>query len=226
MNLAAWFRRSDRELAPDDPEQQLVSLLTALHESAEHSSQRRAIERDLLEWVDQHLRNNLKAIMFRTFGTQVASDTSLRFTALWNDVVERALRRGLSGVHRESSIRALTTFFSVALANQARDYLRRRKKGERILEDEIRPLVESREKHLWDKHRLEFDEVLIAAERWYEAGDPRGEVLHYYYVVGETYEEIGRQMGLSFDQVRRLKKETLEQLKRLASDVDSRSFRE
>jgi RNA polymerase sigma factor (sigma-70 family) len=218
MNAAAWFRRSDNTPTPADPEQQLVRLLTSLHAAPVGSEGCRTVERELLEWVELHLRVNLKAIMFRTFGSQVTSDTSLQFTAIWHDVVERALRRGLDGVHRESSIRALTTFFSVALANRARDYLKRRKKGERILEDEIRPLVESREKHLWEKHQLEFDHVLEAAERWYNAGDPMGEVLRYYYVDGETYEEIGRQMDLSAEQVRRLKRKAIESLRQLARD--------
>lgn len=220
MNAAAWFRRSDNASVPVDPEQQLVALLTDLHATPEGSESRRAVERNLLGWVDRHLRDNLKAIMFRTFGAQVSSDTSLRFTAMWNDVVERALRRGLGGVHRESSIRALTTYFSVSLANRARDYLRRRKKGERILEDAIRPLVESREKHLWEKHRLDFEAVLAAAQRWYDVGDPMGDVLRYYYVDGETYEEIGCQMGLSAEQVRRLKTNSIETLRQLARDSD------
>ncbi len=72
--------------------------------------------------------------MLKVIGPQVASDTSLRFTNLWNDVVARVLNTGISDLQRDSTLKTMTTYFSVALSNQARDYLRRRKRGEEIID--------------------------------------------------------------------------------------------
>ena len=73
-------------------EQHLRFLIANLHSTNPGTPERKDVERDLCEWVDQHLRNNLRNIMLKVFGPQVASDTSLRFTNLWNDVVARVLK--------------------------------------------------------------------------------------------------------------------------------------
>jgi len=206
-------------LKPDPsltPEQELIALLSALYDAPIGTDQRKSLERRLFAWVEAHLRQNLKAIMFKTFGPQVAGDTSLRFTTLWNDVVAKVLQKGLKELQREPSLLVLADYFSKALANQARDYLKRRKRGEEILELAIRPLVESREKHLWEKHRIELDRLLDEVDRWQQAGDPRGAVLRYYYIDGQTYKQIGQLMDLSPDRVKHLKQAALLELKRLS----------
>ncbi len=199
-------------------EQHLRFLIANLHSTNPGTPERKDVERDLCEWVDQHLRNNLRNIMLKVFGPQVASDTSLRFTNLWNDVVARVLKNGISDLQRDSTLKTLTTYFSIALANQARDYLKRRKRGEAIVALEIRPLVESCERHLREKHRLDCEEVLDAIDRWCAQEDPRGEVLRYYYIDGMSYAEIGHQMSLSPDQVKHLKGKALLDLKNRFAD--------
>ena len=196
-------------------EQEAIALLTALAEAPAGSEGRKDLEKRLLEWIDQHLRDNLKAIMAKTFGPQVLGDTSLRYSSLWGDVSIHVLIHGLRADLREPSLKTLTSYFSVALANQARDYLKRRKKHEMILDQELRPLVESREKHLLEKHRLGLDVVLDQIDRWHAAGDRRADVLRYFYIVGLTHEQIALQMSLTKDKVKHMKQDALSRLKEL-----------
>lgn len=209
--------------SPLSPEQKLTELLVALQRAPAHEKgkpknpERQRVECELALWMEQHIRDNLKAIMLKVFGAQVQDDTSLRFTSLWNDVIAKVLDNGMHKLDRATTVRQMTTFYSVALKHLALDYIKRRKTGQEIVEHAIRPLVESRERHLWDKHKLDYEAVLEAADRWNAAKDRRGEILRHFYVEGLSYDEIGEQMQLSRDQVKRLKHEALQQLKALAA---------
>lgn len=209
--------------SPLSPEQKLTELLVALQRARAHETggpkdpERQRVECELALWMEQHIRDNLKAIMLKVFGAQVQDDTSLRFTSLWNDVIAKVLHNGMHDLDRATTVRQMTTFYSVALKHLALDYIKRRKTGQEIVEHAIRPLVESRERHLWDKHKLDYEAVLEAADRWNAAKDRRGEILRHFYVEGLSYDEIGEQMQLSRDQVKRLKHEALQQLKAIAA---------
>ncbi|MFN4905417.1 MAG: hypothetical protein ACK5LQ_09320, partial [Planctomycetota bacterium] len=82
----------DESLKHVSPEAQLVGILNALHSASGDPTVAVAARNDLVLWCENHLRRNLKAILFKTFGPQVTHDGSLRFTALWNDVLAKALR--------------------------------------------------------------------------------------------------------------------------------------
>jgi RNA polymerase sigma factor (sigma-70 family) len=209
------FGRGRKSPAPVQlsPEEQLAKILNELYRGGQSASN------DLVEWMDKHLRANLKAIMFRVFGPQVTSGQSLQFTELWNDVLVRVMNRGMVQAPHEFTVSAMTKYFSAALANQARDYLRRRKLGEQILNEAIKPLVEQRERHLLNHHQLDFGVLLEKAQEWAQQGEQVGNALLLRYVDGCTYEEIAVQLSLSRDQVKRLLDHGRRRLKEYAMEV-------
>ncbi|MFN5395037.1 MAG: RNA polymerase sigma factor [Planctomycetota bacterium] len=192
----------DASLKYVSPEAQLVGILNALHSVSRDPTVAVAARNELVLWCENHLRRNLKAILFKTFGPQVTHDGSLRFTALWNDVLAKALRSSKLEFRNEDVLKSLTSYFSVALANRALDYLRKRKRREKHLNDEIKTLVEQRERHLMQTHQIDFGVLLETAMKWEKAGLSIGTILRLRYVDGLSYEEIGNLTGKSRDQVK------------------------
>jgi len=172
---------------------------------------------NLVSWCDEHMRRSMKAIMFKLFGSQIAKDGSLRFTVLWNDVLVKVLKSGKLKAPEGDVIRNLTAYFSNALANQARDYLRRRKRFGKILDDEIKPLVEMREKYLMDNYNINLEFLLENVAEWETAGEVVGTVLRLRYIDGMTYEQIAEATGLSRDQVKRILANGRERLQNIAN---------
>lgn len=205
---------------PDQqPDEQLIKLLNDLYAASEASTaykddpskvpqavkdQLNLARNNLVSWCDEHMRRSMKAIMFKIFGSQIAKDGSLRFTELWNDVLVKVLKSGKLKAPDGDVIRSLTAYFSDALANQARDYLRRRKRFGKILDDEIKPLVELREKYLLENYNIDLESLLNKVDEWETAGYVVGTVLRLRYIDGMTYEQIAEATGLSRDQVKRI----------------------
>jgi RNA polymerase sigma factor (sigma-70 family) len=217
--------------APDQQsDEQLIKLLNDLHAANGAISayedpnevpgavkdQLNLARNNLVSWCDEHMRRSMKAIMFKIFGSQIATDGSLRFTVLWNDVLVKVLKSGKLKAPEGDVIRSLTAYFSDALANQARDYLRRRKRFGKILDDEIKPLVEMREKYLKDNYNIDIDLLLEKVDEWETAGDVVGTVLRLRYIDGMTYEQIAEATGLSRDQVKRILAKGKERLQDIA----------
>jgi RNA polymerase sigma factor (sigma-70 family) len=159
----------------------------------------------------------MKAIMIRLFGSQIAKDGSLRFTVLWNDVLVKVLKSGKLKAPEGDVIKSLTSYFSSALANQARDYLRRRKSHSKILDDHIKPLVEQRERYLKENYGIHIELLLEMAEKWAKAGDSTGTALRLRYIDGMTYEQIAEALGLSRDRVKRFLAEGRKRLNDIAN---------
>jgi RNA polymerase sigma factor (sigma-70 family) len=114
-------------------------------------------------------------------------------------------------------IRSLTSYFSNVLANRARDYLRRRKRFGKILDDEIKPLVELREKYLMENYNIDFEFLLENVDEWENAGEVAGRVLRLRYIDGMTYEQIAEETELSRDQVKRILANGRERLRNIAN---------
>jgi RNA polymerase sigma factor (sigma-70 family) len=172
---------------------------------------------NLVRWCEEHMRRSMKAIMFKLFGPQIAKDGSLRFTVLWNDVLVKVLKSGRLMAPEGDVIRSLTSYFSNVLANRARDYLRRRKRFGKILDDEIKPLVELREKYLMENYNIDFEFLLENVDEWENAGEVAGRVLRLRYIDGMTYEQIAEETELSRDQVKRILANGRERLRNIAN---------
>ncbi len=212
------------------PDEQLIKLLNDLYAANEAftayedpskapkavKDQLDFVRNDLVRWCEEHLRRSMKAIMLKLFGPQIANDGSLRFTVLWNDVLVKVLKSGRLQAPEGDVIRNLTSYFSTVLANQARDYLRRRKRFGKILDDEIKPLVELREKYLMENYSIDLEYLLEKVSEWEKAGDVVGTVLRLRYIDGMTYEQIAEATDLSRDQVKRILANGKEHLKNIA----------
>jgi RNA polymerase sigma factor (sigma-70 family) len=172
---------------------------------------------NLVSWCEAHLRHSMRAIMVRLFGSQVTKDGSLRFTVLWNDVLVKVLKSGKLKAPEGDVIKSLTSYFSSALANQARDYLRRRKSHSKILDDHIKPLVEQRECYLKENYGIHIELLLEMAEKWENAGNCLGTALRLRYIDGMTYEQIGEALALSRDSVKRVLADGRKRLKDIAN---------
>ena len=191
---------------PDQqPDEQLIKLLNDLYAANEASTAYKddpskvpqavkdrlnLARNDLTRWCEEHLRRSMKAIMFKTFGLQIAKDGSLRFTVLWHDVLAKVLKSGRLEAREGDIIRSLTSYFSNALANQARPW--------------IKPLVELREKYLLENYNIDLESLLNKVDEWEKAGDVVGSVLRLRYIDGMTYEQIAEATGCSRDQVKRI----------------------
>lgn len=217
---------------PDQqPDEQLIKLLNDLHAAngaisayedpnkipTAMKDQLNLARCNLVSWCEEHMRTSMKAIMFKIFGSQIAKDGSLRFTVVWNDVLAKVLKSGKLKAAEGDVIRSLTAYFSDALANQARDYLRRRKRFGKILDDEIKPLVEMREKYLMDNYNIDIELLLEKVGEWETAGDVVGTVLRLRYIDGMTYEQIAEAIGISRDQVKRILSNGRERLQNIVN---------
>jgi hypothetical protein len=210
------FQNGNGDDTGSEPDQQtdddqLINLLNDLHVSNEAykealknvqgdtnkvpkpvKDQLEIVRNNLARWCEEHLRKRMKAIMFQLFGPQIAKDGSLRFTVLWNDLLVKVLKSGRLKAPEGDVIRSLTSYFSNVLANQARDYLRRRKRLGKILDDEIKPLVELREKYLRENYDIDLEFLLEKVEEWENSGESVGMSLRLRYIDGMTYEQIAR----------------------------------
>ena len=219
-----------------DPEQgaveQLIKILNALYSATEAlkpyassdmqvpesiNDSLRDARNELVLWCEGHLKNNLKAIMLRAFGPQIAKEGSLRFTVLWNDVLFKMLSSGRLKAPEGDVIQSLTSYFSTALANQARNYLKRRKRFGEILDDAIKPLVEQRERYLKENYDIDIELLLEKVDEWENAGEKLGKALRLRYIDGMTYDQIAESLELSRDQVKRTLAEGKERLKNIAN---------
>jgi hypothetical protein len=125
-----------------DPEQgaveQLIKILNALYSATEAlkpyaSSDKQVPEsindslrdarNELVLWCEGHLKNNLKAIMLRAFGPQIAKEGSLRFTVLWNDVLFKMLSSGRLKAPEGDVIKAYQSTLSIKIWESATQYL-------------------------------------------------------------------------------------------------------
>ena len=188
---------------------------------------RQASNGRLLAWVDEHLRDNLKGAVAQAFGPQVLKDTELRFSLLWSDVVERVLRKAPSRMWEAAAAKKLTEYFSVALCNRARDYLRRRKsrrevsfEGDSPDGEALRILIDSRTKHLADRHGVDYSDLIEQIDLWMKSPEPldqdQGRALRYRYVDGMTYPEIGEQLSVDHERAKYLCRTGLARLKQHA----------
>jgi RNA polymerase sigma factor (sigma-70 family) len=155
--------------------------------------------------------------MLRAFGPQIAKEGSLRFTVLWNDVLFKMLSSGRLKAPEGDVIQSLTSYFSTALANQARNYLKRRKRFGEILDDAIKPLVEQRERYLKENYDIDIELLLEKVDEWENAGEKLGKALRLRYIDGMTYDQIAGALELSRDQVKRTLAQGKERLKNIAN---------
>ena len=203
---------------------QAHSLRQQIEEAASRDvleSQLQRIEQEIIGIVSTYFQQALRPAITKVFGRQVSSaggDASLRYTAVINDFFVKVLETRPDAFWRAKTAKDLRTWSSVVVANQMRDYLRRKQKHREILA-EIAPLVEQRQQHFRDRFGIEFDDaVLECLARWRsdEATETSqmGWVLTHRYVDGMPYDDIAQQLDIPKQSAYRLRERGIEILRR------------
>jgi RNA polymerase sigma factor (sigma-70 family) len=112
----------------------------------------------------------------------------------------------------------LRQWASVANANLMRDILRRQRRGDEILREQLAPLVSARSRHFEKTAHRPLDEaVLEQIETWTnsdsEVSRQMGLVLRYRYLDGLPYPEIADMLGIAETTVHKRRNAALEWLR-------------
>lgn len=189
--------------------------------------QRQKAQDDILELVETYFRRALRPVVAKVFGAGVLgqpvhgkrADGSLRYTAMVNDFFVKVLDKRPDAFWKAKTAAALRTWSSVVIANQMRDYLRRKKKGQQILHDEIAPLVEQQQKYYEARHRTTFEEFLDQLAAWESSGDEtlarQARAMRHHYVDGMTWGQVAEQLGITDERLTKLRQAAAEQLQKL-----------
>jgi RNA polymerase sigma factor (sigma-70 family) len=183
-------------------------------------SQLQQVEQEIIGIVSSYFQRALRPAITKVFGRQVSSaagDASLRYTAVINDFFVKVMETRPDAFWRAKTAKDLRTWSSVVVANQMRDYLRRKQKHREILA-EIAPLVEQRQQHFRDRFGIEFDDsVLECLARWRidsaAETSQMGWVLTHRYVDGMPYDDIAQQLNISKQSAYRLRERGIEILR-------------
>jgi RNA polymerase sigma factor (sigma-70 family) len=206
-----------------DDESALLSLLQQVHDLRSQldcpeelisprrhdlSPTHRAIlvrEQAAIELVYGYLRQALPGLMCRLFGPEVLSqreDAAVRFTEMLHNFLLKILEKRPDELWRAKTARQFRQWASVANANLMRDVLRRQRRGDEILKEQLAPLLAARSQHFEKTAQRPLDEgVLEQIEAWIgsdlEVSRQMGLVLRYRYLDGLPYPEIAHMLGLA-----------------------------
>lgn len=194
---------------------------------SELEQQRRGAQDDILELVDKYFRQALRPVVAKVFGAGVfgkkidaerRADDDLRYTAMVNDFFVKVLDKRPDAFWKAKTAAALRTWSSVVIANQMRDYLRRKKKGQQILA-ELALLVEQKQKYYEERHRTTFEEFLDQLAAWESSGDEtlaqQTQAMRHRYVDGMKWSQIAEQLGITDERLTQLRQAAAERLRKL-----------
>jgi RNA polymerase sigma factor (sigma-70 family) len=224
---------------PPDDESALLSLLQQVHElrsqlespdelisprQTDLSATQRAIlvrEQAAIEIVYGYLRRALPGLMCRLFGPEVLSqreDATVRFTEMLHNFLLKILEKRPDELWRAQTARQFRQWASVANANLMRDVLRRERRGDEILKEQLAPLLSARSQHFEKTAHRPLDEtVLEQIESWIgsdlEVNRQMGLVLRYRYLDGLPYREIAHMLGIAEATVHKRRQAALEWLR-------------
>lgn len=200
--------QSETELSD---ELKLAALLD--QHRVETDAQKRAdCEKQILLLVDHYFRLSLRPVMAKLFGPQMmeqGAGDSRGFTVLLNDFFVKVLESRPDEVWRARSARDLRNWSSTVMANMMRDHLRRKRRGEDILRDDIAPLYELRKKHFEQRFPSGFESML---DHLSNLPEQERRLVQLHYLDGMSWEETADELGLSKSAFYRLRTEALAKL--------------
>ena len=156
----------------------------------------------------------------------VRQDASCRFTEVYHEAFVRILERYPDKLMQARTRTELTTYVSKAMVNLLVDRHRRqstwakvaaalglREAEQQQTRDILTNLYDERAAYFEDRTKVRFDEGLLKIQAWEASADPAereyAEILRKRYVDQLGYDQIGWEMSLTADQVRK----TLERAK-------------
>jgi len=224
---------------PTDDESALLSLLQQVHDlrrqlddpeepisprQADLSATQRAIlvrEQAAIEIVYGYLRQALPGLMCRLFGPEVLSrreDAAVRFTEMLHNFLLKILEKRPDELWRAKTARQFRQWASVANANLMRDILRRQRRGDEILKEQLAPLLSARSQHFERSAHRPLDEAVLEQIESWSGSDSAvtrqmGLVLRYRYLDGLPYPEIAHMLGIAEATVHKRRQAALEWLR-------------
>jgi len=211
-------------------EDRLIELLRR------HQAGDQGVAGDILELVDTYFSRSLRPVVVKTFGTKVVGmpsdyrqkreantassqalvaqpqrreqDGQCRYTEMVNDFFVKVLDKKPDAIWKAQTAKDLRTWASVVIANQMRDFLRRKQRGQQILA-EIAPLVEQKQRYFEDRYRTTFEEFLDQLARWEAGADSQerllARVLRHRYVDGMTWGNIAADLAISDERLNQIR---------------------
>lgn len=178
-------------------------------------------ERKALKIVDGYFRGSLPGLMTTLFGKGVVStkqDASVRFTEMLNNFFIKMLEKRPDEFWRAQTAKDLRKWASVANANLMRDILRRDSRGNRILREQLAPLVAERSRHFQKTVERPLDDRVMETLREWSESDDRVRrqwalVMQYRYLDGMPYAEIAHMLGISEGTVQQRRSAAIEWLR-------------
>ena len=229
-----------RQCNDESDESLLLSLLQEVDELRSQANPGRegaedeppAIEREIairerraIEILYGYLRRALPGLMRSLFGVGVVSlreDASVRFTEMLHSFLVKILEKRPDEFWRAKTARQLRQWASVANANLMRDVLRRERLGERIVRDQLVPLLTARSVHFEKTTHFPIDEAVLGQiEAWVNSRHriqrQMGLVLRYRYLDGLPYSEIADMLQVSEATVQNRRSAAIEWLRSMLS---------
>ena len=187
-------------------EDKLIALLQR-HQSGDTS-----VAGEILELVDTYFRRALRPVVAKVFGTDVIgtdhNDGHCRYTEMVNDFFVKVLEKRPDAFWKAKTAAALRTWSSVVIANQMRDYLKRKKRGQQIL-TEISPLVAQQQASFESQYQTTFEDFLDLLAVWESSDDPalrfQADALRLIHVGGMPLGEVARQLVISDERLAKIR---------------------
>ncbi|MFN7734058.1 MAG: RNA polymerase sigma factor [Pirellula sp.] len=186
-----------------------------------------SIEVKIFEVIAVYLRMALKPTLARVFGKGVYSsreDSSVRFSAMLNDLFVKILDKEKHVALRLATAKHLRNWCSRVVVNQMIDHVRRKKVESRALSD-IAPLYDVRKSAFSTRFGETFDDFLEIIQDWYRHPDEEVRqdawLLELHYVMGMNWQEVCDVMGLPKTTFYEVRKKALERMKRLLNPSGS-----
>ena len=201
-----FFHRNKKPVTPSPEElsdEARLGKLLDKYRAESDETERKKIEQEIIELIDHYFRLSLRPVMAMLFGPQMLASgegNSEGFTVLLYDFFEKVLATRPDEIWRARTARDLRNWSSTVMANQMRDYLRRKKLGQEIKNDVIKPWYEQRERHFEKRFPERFDafiEWLDCKEALGKLPQEQRRLLQIHYLDGMTWEETAEELGLS-----------------------------
>ena len=180
---------------------------------------------ELLDLIYRFLYVNLRrvAAVLPGMGQQardVRQDASCRFTEVYNEAFVRILEKYPDKLMQARTRSELTGYVSKAMVNLLVDRNRRQSTWAKVAaalglqeaeqqqtRDILTNLYDERAEYFEERTKVRFDEGLLKIQAWEVSADPAereyAEILRKRYVDQLGYDQIGREMGLTSDEVRK-----------------------
>lgn len=195
-------------------------------------TRREALRRELkpiaeaiFELVDKYFRRELLPILTSVFGTGVVGkqlpeqrrgDQSLRYTEWMQNFFVKMLDKRPDAFWKAQTAKNLRVWSSVVIANMMRDYLKRKRRGQKLLA-ELAPLIAEKQKYFEDRYETTFEDFLNLLAQWDASDDEKRRLmaaaLRLRYVDGLTWQQIALDLGISDEQLTKIREQASRELK-------------